>query len=138
MRSVMAVILGYVLWTALWLAGNGVMTAAGMLPGDAMQPIHALRPLLGLLALGSICSLSAGYLTAAVTRSTSTVPAVVLGLSLLGSGAFVESAVWHLMPVWYHVVFLGMLIPATLLGRKLRQVRQTPSRQKVGSPPDLI
>jgi hypothetical protein len=63
---------------------------------------------------------------------------VVLGLSLLGSGAFVESAVWHLMPVWYHVVFLGMLIPATLLGRKLRQVRQTPSRQKVGSPPDLI
>jgi hypothetical protein len=108
------------------------LTAAGLLPGDATQPVQAWLPLLSLLILGLICSLSAGYVAAAVARSASRLPVAVLGLALLASGALVESTLWHLMPVWYHAAFLGMLIPATLAGRKFAHARQAGSPQKDG------
>ena len=32
----------------------------------------------------------------------------------LGIGIFAEVSYWELMPVWYHLVFLALLVPATV------------------------
>jgi hypothetical protein len=40
----------------------------------------------------------------------------VLGVVLAGVGAFVQSRVWKLMPLWYHLSFLLLLVPVTLAG----------------------
>jgi hypothetical protein len=38
----------------------------------------------------------------------------------LGLGIFFQSQAWQLMPLWYHVPFLLLIVPATLLGARLR------------------
>ncbi len=45
--------------------------------------------------------------------------AITLGVLLLLTGIGVQASVRDLMPVWYHVVFLALLIPATIIAAKL-------------------
>lgn len=120
MKTLVALLSGYILWTALWFAGNAGLRAAGVLPGNATQPLEAPRPLLALLLLALACSLSGGYVAAAVSRSSSTLAIPVLGFLLFATGCVVQYKFWHLMPEWYHLCFLGLLIPATLLGAVVR------------------
>ena len=116
MRTIAALVSGYILWTGLWLGGNASLRAAGLLPGDVTQPLVAPGPLLALLLLALVCSLAGGYVAGAVSRSSSMRIVALLGLLLFATGCFVQSMVWQLMPLWYHIVFLGMVIPVTLLG----------------------
>lgn len=116
MRTIAALVSGYVLWSTLWLAGNAGLRAAGVLSGDATQPVLAPVPLFALLFLSVVCSLSGGYVAGAISRSSTTRTVAVLGLLLFATGCFVQSTVWHLMPLWYHIAFLGMVIPVTLVG----------------------
>jgi hypothetical protein len=116
MKTLAALLSGYILWTALWFAGNAGLRAVGVLSGDTTQPLRATLPLLALLLVALVCSLLGGYVCAAVSRSSSTRPIAVLGFLLFATGCFVQSTVWHLMPLWYHLAFLGLLIPATLVG----------------------
>ena len=53
----------------------------------------------------------------------------VLGLLLLVVGVGVQAAMWNLMPLWYHLPFLALLLPATLAGAALAR------RGKMGEPP---
>lgn len=39
-------------------------------------------------------------------------------------GIVFEVSYWHLMPVWYHLVFLALVGPATLYGGVLRGRRE--------------
>ena len=116
MKSIAAVVSGYILWTALWLGGNAGLRAAGLLPSDLTQPILASMPLIALLALSLVCSLSSGCIARAVSRSSSIRTVACLGVLLFATGCFVQSTVWHLMPLWYHLTFLSMVIPVTLVG----------------------
>jgi hypothetical protein len=47
-------------------------------------------------------------------------------LLLMGIGF--EVSAWQLTPVWYHLVFLVLLVPAVLYGGRLREgsVRESP------------
>ena len=128
MRSIAALVSGYVLWTVLWLGGNAGLRAAGLLPGDLTQPVLAPMPLFVLLVLSLVCSLSGGYVAGAVSRSPSIRTVALLGVLLLATGCFVQSTVWHLMPLWYHVVFLGMVIPVTLVGGVIAKRRSSSSK----------
>ena len=44
----------------------------------------------------------------------------VLAVLLLATGVGVQAAAWNLMPVWYHLVILGLLVPGCLLGARLK------------------
>jgi hypothetical protein len=76
--------------------------------------------LLSLILYGAALSLLAGYTTAAV-KGAPAMPAVnaLAGLQL-ALGLFFEVTNWPLLPVWYHVIFLAMIVPATLLGGRLK------------------
>ena len=129
MRSIAALVSGYVLWTLLWLGGNAGLRAAGLLPGDPTQPVLSPIPLLVLIGLSLACSLLGGYVARAVSRSSSIRPVALLGVLLFATGCFVQSTVWHLMPLWYHLIFLGMVIPVTLVGGVITKRRPTASER---------
>ena len=38
---------------------------------------------------------------------------------MLVTGIAVQAGVWALMPVWYHLVFLALLVPVCLVGARL-------------------
>ena len=103
----MSLVSGYILWTALWLGGNAGHRTAGVLPGDVTQPLFAPAPLFALLLLGAVCSLCGGYLAGVVSRASSIWTHAALGALMFVTGCFVQSTVWHLMPLWYHVFFSG-------------------------------
>lgn len=117
MRAILAVILGYGLWTILWLGGNAGLKAAfpDALPEGG--PYTATLPLVLALALSVFCSLASGALAGALARGA---PVLVLALFLLATGIGVQTTAWDLMPLWYHLVFLALLVPVTLLGGRRR------------------
>ncbi len=115
-RDILAVVAGFTVWTACWLAYNAALREFGLLPQEDTSPIGSVTPLLVLLIGSSLFSLAAGYVAAWVSDSSGYVVALILGAVLVGVGAFVQSRVWKLMPVWYHLSFLLLLVPATLAG----------------------
>ncbi len=68
-------------------------------------------------------SVLAGFITALVGGKTP-MPAVwALSILQLSIGIAVEASYWNLMPVWYHLVFLALIVPATVYGGKVRTKR---------------
>lgn len=123
-RSILAVIGGFVVWSALWVFNNTMLRAMSVLPSDETQPLFNAKPLIALLAGSVICSLVAGYIAATINRGASKAPITALGILLLAVGIAVESQYWRLMPLWYHAAFLVLLLPACFLGARLRGTGQ--------------
>ena len=119
-RNILAVIAGSAAWTVLWLGMNAILRGASLLPADATKRIDTAPPLLVLLVGSVVFSIIAGYITAAVATGASYTPVLVLCALQLAMGIFFQAQAWQLMPVWYHLPFLFLLAPATLLGGWLR------------------
>jgi hypothetical protein len=121
MRSVLAVVAGFAAWSALWLVGTvGVQTAlASRIRPDQSTDDALVCSLLILLSV--VCSMLAGWVTALVDQRRWFGASCAQALVLLAVGIAVEVATWKMLPAWYHVVFLILLVPATLAGARLRQ-----------------
>jgi len=119
-RNILAVLAGNLGWTLLWLGCNAALKSAGLLPADATKRVESTTPLLILLVLSVVFSIAAGFVTSAVAGGTSYWPTIVLCGIQVALGIFFQSQAWNLMPVWYHLSFLFLLVPATLFGAWLR------------------
>jgi len=126
LRSICSVVGGFATWSALWLGGNTVAMTA--MPGAVHQDgsINHVGLLCAILALSVICSILAGLLTGVIAKRSAMAHGVVLGVILLAVGIFVQAQYWDKMPIWYHLIFLAMLVPATLIGVKLHSARKAP------------
>jgi hypothetical protein len=125
LKNVLAVVTGFVVWSVGWLSYNAVLQKIGLLPADQTQPIQSVAALL-LLLFGSVfLSLATGYITALIGQTASKSSILVLGFLLLAVGIFFQTQFWHLMPLWYHLCFLALLIPFCLIGASLRRVAAT-------------
>jgi hypothetical protein len=119
-RNVVAVVAGAMLWAVLWIGGTQVVASVYPALFVAGEPVTNTGVLLGLIAYGVVLSVLAGYATASVAvvdrmRAVWWLAGVQL---VLGIGF--EVSAWRLTPVWYHVVFLMLLVPAILYGGRLR------------------
>ena len=114
-RTIGAVVVGVVLWGLLWNGGNAALVAAGVFTMG--EPITGVGVLIGLLIYSAALSVLAGYVTAAVKAGPDAMMAVkaLAGVNF-AIGVVVEVMYWSLMPVWYHVIFLALVVPMTVLG----------------------
>ena len=119
-RNILAVIAGSAAWTVLWLGMNAALRSASLLPADATKRIDAAPPLLIMLVGSVVFSIVGGYVTAAIANGETYKPVLVLCALQLAMGIFFQAQAWRLMPLWYHLPFLLLLVPATLLGGWLR------------------
>lgn len=127
-KSVMAVAAGAAVWAVLWLGGT--RAAGAMFPHTLIpeQPITATGALLGLIAYSVVLSVLAGWVTARVKGAGPMPTVAALAALQLGLGIVAEVSYWDLMPVWYHLVFLALVVPATLYGGTLRARRTSMPR----------
>lgn len=116
LRSLLAVVAGYAVWTVVFLGGSAGMRAAFASLHDADGGTAHLGLLLGYLALSVVASLAAGATTAKLSTDRPMRWVTVLAILLLATGIPVQIGSWSMLPVWYHLAFLGALVPATLLG----------------------
>jgi hypothetical protein len=121
MRSLLAVVAGFAAWSALWFVGTSGVQAAFASRIAADQATRDPLVCSALLLLAVACSLLAGFTTALVDPRRWWGAAWAQALLLLAVGVAVEFGMWEKLPAWYHLVFLGLLVPCTLLGARLRR-----------------
>ena len=69
-----------------------------------------------MLVASVLFCIGAGYVTAAIAPGVGYWPVLVLCGIQLALGLIFQTQAWKRMPVWYHLSFLLLLAPATLLG----------------------
>jgi hypothetical protein len=129
-RIILGVIAGFVVWSVLWVGSDAVLLATigwyakhqedfktAFMSGVPFQPsttilfMHILRAI--------VVTLIAGFVAALISRENRRAP-LILGVLLLLVGMMFELYVGRYLPLWYHFVFLILLIPVTIAGGKLR------------------
>lgn len=132
LRVFLGAFAGFIVWTIFWVGSDSILSAIS--PGwygahqrQFGEAVNNQTPfavdstilILGLIR-AAIFSLIAGFVAASIARENTIAP-FVCGVLLLGFGIFIQYIFWNYVPLWYHIPFLLMLIPATLAGGKLRK-----------------
>jgi len=121
-RIILGVIVGFIVWSVVFVGGEALLRAIA--PGVVAPPevtyFDTVSVLLGYLVRSMIASILAGLTAVLVSAENSKTP-LILGIVLLAVGIMVQMAAWSVLPVWYHLVFLALLIPMTILGGKLKK-----------------
>ena len=130
LRSVLAVVAGYLVSTLLVLVGFAVLgriaPAALSAAGLAATP----RPgvVLGILLMDVVVAIVAGYVTALVARRAVIGHAFVLGALMLVLGVVTSWVSPEREPTWYALWMPILVLPAAVVGGMIR------SRQTHGAP----
>jgi hypothetical protein len=122
-RAILAFAAGLVLWILVISVLNRGLRV--LIPGYALaEPTMSFT--LGMqaarLVIGALTSLIAGAVAGSIAPASPKVP-LLLGVVLLIAFVPVHVQLWSLFPLWYHLVFLGTLVPLILLGSRLSRLR---------------
>jgi len=130
LRIILGVIAGFIVWSIVWVGMDALLSVLspdwfGKNLADFQNAVERHESFMTpasvsiyLIFQSVICSLLAGF-TAALIAKENRKSTLALGALLLITGIFVEAMHWNYLPVWYHVLFLLLLIPATVMGGKL-------------------
>lgn len=115
-RALGSVVAGAAVWALLWVGGTRVIQY--LLPdlADPTRPTSHVGLLLGYVAFSVVLSVLAGWVTGTLRGREPMTAVWVLAVIQLGLGIVAEVSYWDLLPVWYHLVFLALLVPATVSG----------------------
>jgi len=131
-RSILAVVAGFVVWALVATLLNFGLRAG--LAGYA-QAEPTMTFTLGMkvarLVLGALASLAAGA-AAGLIAPSKTGPGWVLGAIILALFIPVHIQLWAKFPAWYHLTFLGTLVPLVALGAAFTRTRLRSSPTEVG------
>lgn len=130
-RVFLGVIAGFIAWSILWVGSDQVLTNSiswygehqhafekAFMNGDAFSADNTVLAMN--LFRSVIISLLSGYLAAFIANENRK-STLILGILLLLFGLVVEISAWKYLPIWYHVIFLALLIPVTVAGGKLKK-----------------
>lgn len=130
-RIILGIIAGFIAWSILWVGSDAVFSAISADWGRKSLEFRTAAEnqipytienyvLMVLLIKSFIVSIISGFLAAVIAKENSK-SSIGLGMLLLIFGIFIQMAYWNYMPLWYHIPFLLMLIPLTVLGGKLKR-----------------
>jgi len=118
----LGVIQGFIVWSLVFVGGEAVVRAiapGAVAPADATY-VGSVGILLGYLLRSVLASILAG-LTTALIAGENAKSTLILGVVLLAVGIMVQIGAWNMLPAWYHIVFLALLVPMTIFGGKLKK-----------------
>ena len=133
-RIILGVIVGFIAWSILWVGGDEAMAklSPGWYGAQSLSLEKAMTNnnpsdanisaafLVFNLIRSILTSLLSGYLAAFVANENRRTT-MILGVLLLLVGVAVQAMVWNLLPIWYHLAFLFLLIPVTIAGGYLKK-----------------
>ena len=121
-RNTFAVIVGFVVWALLFISSKALLI--GGAPNSLSTSSSLLEPgmLVFFILLSVIFSVIAGLITARLAHMQPIIPTLILGLTLLTASFVKQIQFWDLLPVWYHLSSLLLLIPSVFTGARLQAV----------------
>ncbi|HRJ87254.1 MAG TPA: hypothetical protein PLN05_10635 [Pyrinomonadaceae bacterium] len=131
-KIILAVIGGFIAWSILWIGSDQVLQSVSpdwygahqigfekamfnkseFSPDSTILLMHIVRSV--------IFSIIAGYLAALIAGENARSP-MILGILLLLFGVMVQLMAWNYLPIWYHAIFLLLLVPMSVVGGKLKK-----------------
>ncbi len=132
LRIILGVVAGFIVWMVLWGGSDFILKAISPdwwgknlkeMEGAfyTKQPFMADSTILIFSLIRSfICSLIAGFIAALIAKEN-TKSTLSLGILLLAVGIYIQWIFWDNAPLWYHIPFLVLLIPMTILGGRLKR-----------------
>ncbi len=131
-RIILGAIAGFIVWSILWVGSDEIfMRLSPAWYGKHHNELKAAVEnqtafmsdstilIIGLIR-SIIFSLIAGFVAASIAKENSK-STLAAGILLLLFGIFIQSIFWNYAPLWYHIPFLVLLIPMTILGGKLKK-----------------
>ena len=130
-RIILGIIVGFIVWSILWVGSDFVLMAISPdwygkhqmnLEAAALNRTPFTSDSLVLiiaLTRSVLFSIISGFLAASIAREN-TKSTLGLGILLLLFGIYIQSIFWNNAPLWYHIPFLALLVPMTILGGKLK------------------
>ena len=131
LRIILGVIAGFIVWSIIWVGMDALLSVIspdwfGKNLTDFQNAVELNAPFVTpvsvsvyLIFQSVLCSLIAGFAAAAIAKENRK-STLALGVLLLITGVFVEASHWNYLPIWYHILFLLLLIPMTVLGGRLK------------------
>ena len=123
LRSIASIATGFLTWSLLFLTSNAIIGRLFPSAVEIEAPTNSTGVLVLILALSVVFSIVAGWITFKVDRIRALGSSLILGVLLLAVGIVVQLQYWTMLPLWYHLTFLGALIPAVLFGYRLAVTR---------------
>ncbi len=122
-RSVVSVAAGFFAVMVLGAAADMVLNQ--MVPNafDAQGHARAESTLFIKLAYETLFALLAGYITARIAVRKPFKHVLIMAAIVLAGRAFISIATWDVVPLWFNLGVLVLIIPAALLGAKLSELR---------------
>lgn len=131
-RAIYALVSGLVLWVLVVSLLNRGLRAG--FPGYALaEPTMSftLSMKVARLILGALASLAAGATAGLIAPLRRGLP-WVLGAIVLAAFIPIHVQLWARFPVWYHLFFLGTLVPLVALGAELTRSRSHGGSTEIG------
>ena len=118
-RSIFALVAGFALWFVVATLLNFGLRA-GLAGYRSAEPAMAftLGMKIARLVLAALSSLAAGAAVGLIAPSRTGLP-WLLGAIVLAMFIPIHVQLWARFPAWYHLVFLGTLVPLVVLGAGL-------------------
>lgn len=132
LRIILGVAAGFIAWSIMWVGSQQVLVMLWPEWYGAHQIAFEKATfnkepfawdttiLVTNLVRLTIVSILSGFLAAVIAgenkRST-----LILAILLFAFGAVVTALTWSLLPIWYHILLLLLLVPMTILGGKLKK-----------------
>ena len=127
-RVILALVVGFLVWWVVATLLNFGLRA-GFAGYTLAEPTMSFT--LGMkvarLILGALASLAAGATAGLIAPARKAVP-WVLGAIILAFFIPVHVQIWAKFPVWYHLEFLGTLVPLVGFGGALTRTRPRPTQ----------
>ncbi len=120
-RAVGSVLVGLICFSLLEFALSHLAQSAWPDYAAAVPDrCYSLSMLLVRLIAGAAGVVTSGMVTAAIARDDRQ-PVLWLGVTMLTISIVWHIRIWPEYPVWYHLVWFACLIPAALLGGRLKR-----------------
>jgi hypothetical protein len=118
-RKIGAIIAGPVAWIAIVTVIDRCMRLVWPDYAIALPSLAFTLPMMfARLAEAAVTTIAAGFVNRLIAR-TPLWPAAVQGAIMLLLFLPEHYKLWHNFPIWYHLTFLGYLIPLSLVGATL-------------------
>ena len=122
-KTTLGVVAGLATWGIITSIAGLIMRGAWPEYASVADTMTFTLPMLFTrLAIGALATLTAGLVTAVMVRR-SLLARLMPGALLLVVFIPVHISLWDKFPVWYHLTFLGSLVPLTYIGGKLAEGR---------------
>jgi pheromone shutdown protein TraB len=119
-RSIAAIVVAWLLWSALWVGGSAALQSLFPQALGGGPPVTHAVGLGALIVWSVVLSILAGFVCAWVKKTSPMETVWALAAIQFVIATVIEVSGWANTPVWYHVLFLALLVPATVWGGKLR------------------